>query len=260
MHVFLTVEGSAANACSQWCSVPTPFLLPPPIPDGFVVRPEFRCGPMSYVGAHGFVVDPGSGAAPFFLTALHVLDELIKDKGVDCFLKNQSYTGTELPQLISTVNLYHVFADKWMFAECGTAGPMLVLPEARMGEEEPYSQRDLAAFVVSSAPALKAQVLAPNIPSVGDPIWLAAKAGQAASNRTVAAVIVEFTETTLIFRFLDRGIVPSRTSGAPLVNRHGEVVGIHCGHGVFDGHHFGHGPHIASIRRHLGVWLSSHRT
>jgi hypothetical protein len=31
---------------------------------------------------------------------------------------------------------------------------MPILPDARTGEEEPYSQRDLAAFVVSSSPAL----------------------------------------------------------------------------------------------------------
>src|SRR5690349_16558041 len=79
-HVFRSYEGRASD--DRWLSVPRAMATAPIVPDRFVVRPEFRCGRDSFFGAYAFVVEPENGGAPLLLTALHVMDEVIKTKGV----------------------------------------------------------------------------------------------------------------------------------------------------------------------------------
>ena len=186
------------------------------------------------------------------LTALHVLDELAKFNGVDCTDSNLAYTGRELPSLVTSVQLYDLFAPKWMLAELGTAGDMLPLPDARIGAIEPYSQRDVAAFRVAPSASIHPLRLAAALPAKGEPIWLAVNRGGGLRERTIQAIAVEITGQTLIFRFAAGATMPPHTSGAPLLNRAGDVVGINVGCGMLEGNLLGHGAHVSSMRRHLG--------
>jgi len=160
-------------------------------------------------------------------------------------------------QRLRKVVAYDVFADKWMLSKVGTAGPMLSLPESRVGEEEPYSDRDIAAFSAGGG-MFVAGNLAMKAPRVGDPIWLGVNRGLAATGRTMEAVVVECTERTLIFRFVCEE-VPLFTSGAPLLDRDGGVVGINVGGGSFGGRRFGHANHVMNIHRHLKTANYVHR-
>lgn len=251
-HKFRAFDGLAREPFMHWISVPWPSAPAPTVPDRFVVRPEFRSGHDSFFGSYGFVVAGEDGRGPLMLTALHVLDELVKLKGIDCSEDNAAYTGHELPRHVTGVQLYDVFAPNWMLAEVAMAGPMLVLPDARIFSEEPYSQRDIAAFRIAPSAPVQPGRLSVAPPTVGEPIWLAANLGRGARERALQAVVVEITERTLIFRFAKPVVLPPYTSGAPLLNRAGEVVGINIGGGMLDGYRLGHANHVASVRRHLG--------
>ena len=252
-HIFRSFAGRPRNQYQSWFAIPQPSDHPPLVPDYFVVRPEFRSKSESVVGGHAFVIESEYDGLPLLLTALHVLDELIKNKRINCTADNFAYTGQELPALITGVTFYDVFAAKWMFAELGSASSMLVLPNARIGDEEPYSQRDIAAFQVDASSTISPAKLATKPPKVGESIWLVASSGQENTERAFEAVVVEHTDQTFIFRF---SIPPSvrYSSGAPLLNFRGEVVGINIGGGTLGNYHLGHGNHITSIRRHLG-WI-----
>jgi hypothetical protein len=252
VHRFRVVEGAPVHQCLPWLAVPQPQAVAPVVPERFVVRPEFRCGSNSYFGSYAFVVESGSGA-PLVLTALHVMDELIKSRKIDCTPNNASYTGRELPPLVQKVQLYDVFAPQWPLAELGSAGAMLVLPDARTNEEEPYAQRDIAAFRADPAARVSPGKLAQRPPRVGEPVWLAFNVGKAATSRTVQAVVVESTERALVFRYAPGAAAATHSSGAPLLNSGGEVVGICIGGGVLEGQRLGHANHVASIRRLLGM-------
>ncbi len=249
-HVFRAREGVSSDRCQQWLAPPLATASAPAVPDRFVVRPEFRVGRDSFFGAYGCVVAAEDGGQALLLTALHVMDELIKRVGLDCSVHNHAYSGEELPGLVSEVGLYDVFAENWMPAELGVAPAMLTLPEARLGEEEPLSDRDLAAFRVSAAARVVAGRLASATPRPGDPVWLAARR-PGTSLRTSEAVVVEATERSFIFRFADPQEGAPYTSGAPLIDRDGAVVAINVGAGRFAGQRFGHGNHVGSIRLHL---------
>lgn len=248
-HLFVAVEGRPHGDSLRWLAVPQADVLAPTIPDRFVVRPEFRCGPESYVGSCAFVVQWKNER--IILTALHVLDELIKCRGLDCTRNNKSYTGNELPGILTDVILYDVLADHWVFAQVGTAGPMLTLPDARVGEKEPCSQRDIAAFRAAHFASSSPAKLAEGSPCIGEPIWLANIGARRGECRTLQAVVVDSTEETLVFRFASSEAVLRNSSGAPLLNRRGEVVGINVGAGMYRHQRFGHGHHVSSIRRHL---------
>jgi Trypsin-like peptidase domain len=236
-----------------WLAVPWLEAPSPALADRAVIRPEFQSGRESFFGSYGFVVAGTNSGQQLVLTALHVLDEVAKFRGIDCSPGNTTYTGHELPKHINNVLLYDPFAAKWMLAELGAAADMVPLPNARISAQEPYSQSDIAAFRVSSPTSLRPLQLAELLPGVGDPIWLAAKLEPNAKERTAQAVVVEISPETFVFRFgSTSGTGPLHTSGAPLLNRAGEVVGINVGGGILDGEKLGHGVHVASVRRHLG--------
>lgn len=248
-HEFRPFPGQSLANCSNWLTVRPALAAPfPAIADGSVVRPEFCLARQTFFGSYGFVV----ATKPLLvLTALHTMSALARVAGVAWGPDSPSYSGKELPALVTHVNLYDVFARNWMITDLGTAKPMVPLAHARVGDEEPFSFRDIAAFEVPRSSRLAPLALARDAPRVGDPLWLAVAGERSRMSRALAAVVVEITDRTLVFRYLNGTDPPLYTSGAPLVNAQSEVVGINVGGGWLDGAHLGHANHVLNIRRHL---------
>ena len=247
-HTFSRRTNTEIQPSPRWLNVIAARVDAPLVPDHFVVRPEFCGGGESFLGSYGFIV---AGSPPLFVTCLHVMAGVARARGVVTSLENPNYSGRELPALVGRVNLYDVFAKNWMMARLGHAAPMLVLPDARTRELEPFSQRDIAAFVVDGNADVVARPMASRVPDVGDAVWLAV-ASPGGSGRTIRCVVVESTERTFIFRYVDKSeSIPRFTSGAPLLDADGDVAAMNVGLGVFEGHCFGHANHVSSIRRHL---------
>ena len=249
-HHFTSHEGKSPHLYESWLSVPHPPVPEPPLPHPFVVRPIFTSHGDSVMAGYAFAVKI-DGRHSFLLTALHVMDEMIKKKGIDCTDANTHYTGKELPAVITEVNIYDIFAPNWMLAPLGSAGPMLVLPDARTSDEEPYSHRDIAVFTLEDTSELKLPSLAQQPPASGEPVWLIARPGQPHHKNAFKAVVVEQTDRSLVFKYESPEEKPGHTSGAPMLNKHGEVVGIIVGGGEFRGHKLGHANHAGNIRKHL---------
>lgn len=254
-HRFQMVEGKPASLYKSWLQVSHrhPKATHPKIADHFVVRPVFSSGPDSVMGGYSFVVTVGESHPPVLLTALHVMDEMIKKKGIDCTDANKGYTGKELPAVITRVDIYDVFALNWMIAPLGSTGanPMLVLPHARTGDEEPYSDRDIAAFWIKDPKNLNPAPLAHKAPVVGDPVWPAVHIPGKPGQRTLKAVVVEITKRSLVFKYEIPEEKELYTSGAPVLDKDGEVVGISIGGGKINGQKLGHANHVENIRLHL---------
>lgn len=250
-HHFIVEEGKPADQYESWLTVTHPAAAAPATPDYFVVRPIFSVGMDSVIGGYAFVAKTQENSEPLLITALHVMDELIKQKGIDCSEQNKNYTGEELPAIITHVDIYDIFAPNWMMAPLGNAAPMLILPYARTGGEEPYSDRDFAAFRIPDAAHLSPVLLAGRPPVMGDPVWQVARSPKKSSRQLFKAVVVECTDRTLVFKYEDPGEKPKYTSGSPVLNKNGEIVGISVGGGEFKGIVLGHANHVGNIRKHL---------
>ncbi|GAB4195577.1 MAG: trypsin-like peptidase domain-containing protein [Wenzhouxiangellaceae bacterium] len=246
-HEFRLQPAATELPLDRWAKVPTTAQPEPEIADGFVVRPEFCCGYDSYFGGHAFAAhDQGR---TLILTALHVMDELAKRSDIDITAANPHYNGHEIPAKITEINLYNVYQTRWMLYPLGTASSMLILPDARIDLNQPCAFRDIAAFDASHNPQLRPHSLATSTPQVGEPIWLAAHSPSGLRCRQ--AVVVEHTSDRFIFRYLQPDWDMNATSGAPLINAEGEVVGINTGMGYDGRQRYGHANPVASIRRHL---------
>ncbi len=248
VHHFARLEGSPGEALTPWLAVRSPHACPAPVVQcGFLVRPEFRFGYESVFGGYAFVV--WFHAHALLVTALHVMDELTKLKGIDSSGGNPQYSGAELPAHVSSVRLYDVLKHQWPLYELGSAESMLVLPNARTADDEPFACRDIAAFRIRSLDLLKVGEFAEQDPSPGDPVWLAAAMPD--GSRTRRAVCVEKTSRTFIFRYEESKELPSHSSGAPILDSDGAVVGINTGLGRYGDYEFGHANPLSSIRHHL---------
>jgi hypothetical protein len=251
-HTFTAKADSNLDVAAAWRRIGDITATAPSVAERFVVRPEFQVGRNSALGSYGFVLRLTPTHPILLVTALHVLDEAAKWLQIDCSIQNTAFSGRELPAAISRVRMYDVFAPQWMFAELGAAAPMLMLPNARTGEEEPRCQRDIAAFEIREHGHIFSQVeAARSAPAAREPVWLAAPVDLSRGLRTAAATVVELTETSFIYRFAEGSRRVRHSSGAPLLDRQGAVVGINIGEGYFDGRHYGHGVHAANMWRHF---------
>ena len=78
-------------------------------------------------------------------------------------------------------------------------------------------------------------------PRIGDPVWLATKFGGASNptTRMHPAVVTSLENRLLEYRFEESAVALQDTSGSPVLDRRGDVVGIHLGAGSEDGRIFG---------------------
>jgi len=254
-HQFKQYDGKPILLYKDWLSVDHPDVPSPSININFMVRPIFNSRRHSSIGGYAFVVKLPDLPHPVLLTAFHIMHEFAVKHGIDCTDRNKGYTGKEIPDIIVEVDLFDLFASNWMLSSLGTAGPMLVLPNARIDDEEPCSDRDIAAFwALNGDKKLIPGVLAPNAPKVGEPVWLLAGIGEKQCPKMLKAVVVELTSQTFIFKFENKPADSDElkyTSGAPLINQNSEVVAINAGSGYIGSQKIGHGNHVENIFTHL---------
>ncbi|KYF58086.1 hypothetical protein BE08_41145 [Sorangium cellulosum] len=212
------------------------------------MRPEFDTaeGRLS-AGTAFFVSIPGE-ASPLGLTAHHLFGEA---GGLE-----RQVSATELGQLVRAVRFREIDLD-----EEGPlpAGPMVVLPSAGHAREAGDWSTDVAAFRAPARLSPRALRLAPRNAAPGEPVWLVAEVlgGDSAGQRLHRARVVHSEPALLAYRFEDTTLELRATSGAPVVNAGGEVVGLQVSGGPEGDILWGNAHPVESVRDHVMKGLSA---
>lgn len=180
-------------------------------------RPEFNTRAGKYRAGTAFVLDyPTANAKALLVTAQHLFGP---DGGMPRTLSWQ-----DMPTQVSS-------------AECSTlarnsrsikAGAALAIRDAQSFSQQ-GNNRDIAAFVLKDTPSY-AMKLSRSSPKTGDTVYLVAQLlGDSRSGLLHKATVTGNQAGLLEFSYEGGGISLRATSGAPVINASGEVVGINVG-------------------------------
>ena len=134
------------------------------------------------------------------------------------------------------------------------AGPALTIPGAHPISDDPV--QDISAFSVTS-PGMADKVvplkLAAQAPRRGDSVWLIAQVLEGAPpTQLIHHAVVRYVADDIIqYTFDNAGLSIQATSGAPVVNDAGEVVGINLAGGLDKGKFIGTATSLTMIRKSL---------
>lgn len=202
-----------------------------------ICRPQFIVDGDALSAGTGFVVEqPGPGAAPLLVTALHLFGP---SGGLEA-----DVPWADMARRVRLDRCRSLADGKdWR------GGAALTIPDTvPLGDDLPY--RDIAAFrpdpgSVASVPRLK---LAEQPPRLGATVWLVAEVIGAPPTRRLHRAIVTYAGSdALQYRFDDVDLQIRATSGAPVVDAAGRVVGVHLGGGMDGGDKLGIANSLSTV-------------
>ncbi len=229
---------------------------PPKIQEGFVLRPQFHTtkGDFEAGTAFALVLDDQL----LMVTAFHLF-------GPPGGLPAQ-VPAADLPTYTTGVTV----RDAWSGVVVGeSSGPALLVVDAQpLGET---AARDVAAFPmqkpdvieaiavagVSENKVLRPGTLAESSPAAGEPIYVAAPLVTGGRPGVLAGTVLEVNADWVFFEYAATELDLTATSGAPVLDAEGRVIGIALGAGLFEGKLIGSASPVDALKERLATALTS---
>ena len=191
------------------------FAAPTP-PADVVYSPVFHHEKQTLAAGTAFVVQTPEGT--FLLTAQHLFGpagDLPRD-----------LTPAETKQFVSSVSATSLTHSTVKL----TSSDMLLIPSAKKFSQEDAGH-DVAAFRLAKYQGASLP-LAAALPGAGESVYLLAVPRGEQKLRLVPAKVIQAGENGLEYAFDEGKVNLGATSGAPVLNEKGEVVGINLGGGT----------------------------
>lgn len=131
---------------------------------------------------------------------------------------DRDYLGWELKALLRDVEARPIQAGFSKF----TSKKMVVFEDAESNEDPTL---DLSAFRVVGAEETWVMKLRPNPPKPGEKVWLFAQV-QGSQELLHQATVVRGDKTSLVFKYTNPSLKLWATSGAPIIDANGHVLGL----------------------------------
>lgn len=201
-----------------------------------VYTPTFSTKGGDVVAGTAFVARVSAGGKPLLLTAHHLFGEM---GGLD-----REYTWQELPAFVTGVTATPVGSGAPVRA--GAALPItgaIAFTQQHMGS-------DVAAFPVTGHENEPVLTFATTPPAEGAEVFLIAKLEGAPVGKLRYRGVVRVVEGgTIAFTLDDKGLKLRGSSGAPIVNAAGQVVGMNLASGEMDGETVGMGASADAVTK-----------
>jgi hypothetical protein len=224
-------------------------LAEPTVPDGFALRPTFKTSQGTVTSGTAFAVKIGDDVV--IITAYHLfgpaggLAEWIPADAVGAGVTGATLQDIYSGKKVGVAGAAHVVEGARMMDENGADADLAVL---RVGERSMRDRMEQGGLTPGE--------LAAAGPKKGDAVYVATKPVSGEAPRAIPATVVEVSDTFVFYEFTNGGLDLTATSGAPLLDDAGKVVGLHIGGGQIEGKLIGSGAPIPAVRARIDKAMS----
>lgn len=188
--------------------------------DNFVFRPHIFMDGNDSVAGTAFAMKLDESESPIIVTVHHIFGPAGGfESRVD---------SSELKDHVEKVELLDLFDKEYI----GTVTEVITNPNGH-----PIMGTDIAAFKVNEEFTTSPRIMAKKNPEQGDAVWLIANIdqGKAIVDKVYRGKVSKVQSGLIYFEYNDPNLSLDATSGAPVINANGEVVGVNMGGELDDG-------------------------
>jgi hypothetical protein len=212
----------------------------PKVPDNALLKPTFLLSNGSWSGGTAFLLRVADRHEALLVTCHHLFGPATG--------RERQMSGEQIRANVCAAVGLSMQDQKTIFV----AGNYILFPDARSHDEH-GAERDLAAFVVKSDKPPPAFEFAESAPQIGQKVYMFARLRSETEPRLFPAKIVQVELNWLLYTFEDKTIDLAGTSGAPVLDDQGKVIGMHVGGGAQHGELTGAANPAARMKENLAL-------
>jgi len=203
---------------SVWMILACQCLADPQVPKNALYKPTFLTLDDSWTAGTAFVVRIEGQSGLFLITANHLF-------GPDAGLKDQMKPDDIAKEVkgVAALSMQEPGKALWF--------PGFIKIADASSIEADACAKDMAVFKAPDLPALQVLELAQEMPKKGDKVWVFARQRGDDNPALLAATVVDADADKLTYIFDGADFRLPGTSGAPVLNNAGKVVGMNLGGG-----------------------------